>query len=179
MASAQPPFAGGRGQQPPQPMALVRRPSYAPAAQQQPVYLNLSQVTEKAVITRNSGKNLGTVGEAWVDPQRLEVVSFELEAKRGVSSTAVGTVPLQALKQIGDVVLVQDEAASEQVPLDSRYGFVKLLGMEVRSRRGTVLGKVRPAQPWFSRVLARGGPQPCGTTATRARLNPLTTLLAT
>eukprot|EP00198_Chlamydomonas_reinhardtii_P010291 XP_001699628.1 predicted protein [Chlamydomonas reinhardtii] len=136
----------GRGQppnQPQQPMALARRPIYQPVQPQQPVFLNLSQVSDKQVITRNTGKNLGTMGEAWVDPQRLEVVSFEVESKRGVGSSVTGNVPLAMLKQIGDVVLVQDELPPDQVPLDARYGFVKLLGLEVRTRMGRVLGKIR------------------------------------
>ncbi|KAG2426750.1 hypothetical protein HXX76_012807 [Chlamydomonas incerta] len=83
------------------------------------------------------------MGEAWVDPQRLEVVSFEVESKRGVGSSVIGNVPLAMLKQIGDVVLVQDELPPDQVPLDGRYGFIKLLGLEVRSRTGRVLGKIR------------------------------------
>lgn len=139
----------GRGQppnQPQQPMALARRPIYQPVQPQQPVFLNLSQVSDKQVITRNTGKNLGTMGEAWVDPQRLEVVSFEVESKRGVGSSVTGNVPLAMLKQIGDVVLVQDELPPDQVPLDARYGFVKLLGLEVRTRMGRVLGKVSSAR---------------------------------
>ncbi|PNW70902.1 hypothetical protein CHLRE_17g738200v5 [Chlamydomonas reinhardtii] len=124
-------------------MALARRPIYQPVQPQQPVFLNLSQVSDKQVITRNTGKNLGTMGEAWVDPQRLEVVSFEVESKRGVGSSVTGNVPLAMLKQIGDVVLVQDELPPDQVPLDARYGFVKLLGLEVRTRMGRVLGKIR------------------------------------
>ncbi|KXZ41288.1 hypothetical protein GPECTOR_576g626 [Gonium pectorale] len=123
-------------------MALVRRPLYQPVQSQQSIYLNLSQVADKQVITCNKGRNLGTIGEAWVDPQRLEVVSFELEAKRGVSSSVTGTIPLMMLKQVGDVVLVQD-TESMPLPTDGRAGFVKLLGMEVRTRNNRVVGKVR------------------------------------
>ncbi|KAG2489450.1 hypothetical protein HYH03_012086 [Edaphochlamys debaryana] len=134
------------GQQPPQqqPMALARRRIEPMQLQQQPIYLNLSQVSDKQVITRNKGTILGTIGEALIDPQRLEVVVFELESKRDVRSQLTGAVPLAALKEIGDVVLVQDDSMVLQ---DSRYysnyGLIKLLGMDVKTRSGRVLGKVR------------------------------------
>ncbi|GFR47788.1 hypothetical protein Agub_g9557, partial [Astrephomene gubernaculifera] len=136
----------GRGQppsQPQQPMALVRRPAFEPPQAQQAIVVNLSDVADKQLITRNRGQNLGTIGEAWVDPINLEVVSFDIEPKRGATTSTVSNVPLTALWQIGDVVLIQDENLNVQQRLDSRFGLVKLLGMEVRTRSNKLLGKVR------------------------------------
>ncbi|GLI65903.1 hypothetical protein VaNZ11_009550, partial [Volvox africanus] len=75
--------------------------------------------------------------EAWVDASRLEVTCFDLE-----SNGAIGVVPLLTVKQVGDVVLVQEDGVLRQ-PLDSRFGFNKLLGWEVRNPSNRALGKVR------------------------------------
>lgn len=72
-----------------EPKALARRPSYAPAQQQQ-VFIEMSQVLNKTVITRTTGRNLGTVSALWVDPVRYEVVSLDLDDKKGMQSTRVG-----------------------------------------------------------------------------------------
>ena len=109
------------------------------------------------VITRSTGRDLGTVTCMWIDPSRGEVVSLDLEDKKssggggaaGVLSSAAGSgglvtnVALARLMQIGDVVLVQDETVLYDQPLDGRYGFLVLSGMEVRTRGGEFLGKVR------------------------------------
>ena len=54
----------------------------------------------------------------------------------------VTNVALGRLTQIGDVILVQDESVLYDQPLDGRYGFLMLSGMEVRTRSGEFLGKV-------------------------------------
>ena len=124
--------------------ALVRRPSFAPV-QQQPVFLDMSQVVGKQVITRTTGRCLGIASYMWVDPSRGEVVSLDLDEKKGpVGGTSrVGNIPLSRLTQIGDVILVNDETVLYEQPLDGRFGFLIMIGMEVRTRSGDFLGKVR------------------------------------
>mmetsp|Transcript_11824 Transcript_11824/g.32279 ORF Transcript_11824/g.32279 Transcript_11824/m.32279 type:complete len:696 (+) Transcript_11824:48-2135(+) len=119
-----------------------------PTQQQQPlqpseIYLDFSLVSGKQVITRTQGRNLGTVTTAWVDPQRYEVVSLDIDDKKTVGSrVGVANVPLSRLTQIGDVVLVDDSSLYEP-PMDGRFGYYILSGMEVRTRSGDFLGKVR------------------------------------
>eukprot|EP00197_Chlamydomonas_leiostraca_P003896 CAMPEP_0202868690 /NCGR_PEP_ID=MMETSP1391-20130828/11016_1 /ASSEMBLY_ACC=CAM_ASM_000867 /TAXON_ID=1034604 /ORGANISM="Chlamydomonas leiostraca, Strain SAG 11-49" /LENGTH=527 /DNA_ID=CAMNT_0049548889 /DNA_START=201 /DNA_END=1784 /DNA_ORIENTATION=- len=118
--------------------ALVRRPTPP-----QLVFVDMSQVVGKQVITRTTGRNLGTIGNMWVDPVRYEVVSLDLEKKEGVQSTRIANFPLSRLTQIGDVVLVHDDSVLYDQPLDGRYGYYLLAGMEVKTRSGEFLGKVR------------------------------------
>jgi hypothetical protein len=49
-----------------------------------------------------------------------------------------------AAGQIGDVVLVHDESGLYEQDLDGRLGFVNPVGLDVRTRTGEFLGKVRP-----------------------------------
>ena len=51
--------------------------------------------------------------------------------------------PLGTLCQIGDVILVHDESAVANEPLDAEAGFVNLVGCSVVSFEGRSLGKVR------------------------------------
>ncbi|EFJ41179.1 hypothetical protein VOLCADRAFT_107799 [Volvox carteri f. nagariensis] len=129
----------GRGQPPnqSQPMSLARRPFYDPIEPMQSPYIKLSDVMDKDVISSSSGRKLGKLGEAWVDTSRLEVTCFDLE-----SNGTFGVVPLLTIRQVGDVVLVQEDGVLRQ-PLDSRFGFTKLLGWEVRTPSNRALGKVR------------------------------------
>jgi sporulation protein YlmC with PRC-barrel domain len=100
----------------------------------------------KQVITRTSGRSLGTISGCWMDPSRATLVSFDLqESKSSLLSTPqrAGNIPLASLRQIGDVVLVHDESGLYEQDLDGRMGFVDPLGLEVRTRAGEFLGKVR------------------------------------
>jgi hypothetical protein len=122
------------------------------------------QVLNKQVITRTSGRALGSLCACWMDPSRREVVSFDLDDRRAASSGAgaaasglsravagaqrVGNLPLAALRQIGDVVLVHDEQGLYEQDLDGRLGFVSPVGMEVRTAAGDFLGKVGAAAVW-------------------------------
>ncbi|KAI8477197.1 MAG: hypothetical protein J3K34DRAFT_463259 [Monoraphidium minutum] len=140
--------------------ALAPRGAYLPVPQQ-PVFLDLSQaraaasgVLNKPVITRTSGRALGTLCACWIDPGRREVVSFDLDDRKSGAGGAsglplvggaarAGNLPLPALRQIGDVVLVHDEAGLYEPDLDGRLGFVNPVGLEVRTAAGDFLGKVR------------------------------------
>lgn len=118
-------------------MSLARRPLNDYMEPTQPSFIKLSDIMDKEVISSTTGRKLGKLGEAWVDPSRLEVTCFDLE-----NNGAVGVVPLLTIKQAGDVVLVQEDGVLRQ-PLDSRFGFTKLLGWEVRTPSNRALGKVR------------------------------------
>eukprot|EP00798_Chlamydomonas_sp_ICE-L_P023096 gene23096-30293_t len=145
--SQQPSMQGGvqmRGgpQQPSTLSALVRRPA---VPSPQPVSLEQSQVLGKQVITCNTGRSLGVASFMWVDPTKAEVVSLDLVDKKGGkgSNNRSANIPFSVINQIGDVILVDDESAMYQQPLDGRYGFLVLSGMEVKTRSGDFLGKVR------------------------------------
>jgi hypothetical protein len=58
--------------------------------------------------------------------------------------------------QIGDVVLVHDESGLYEQDLDGRLGFVNPVGLDVRTRAGEFLGKVRSQQVavWSCSILA-------------------------
>ncbi|MCM1985383.1 PRC-barrel domain-containing protein [Lyngbya confervoides] len=90
------------------------------------------------VITRNSGRKLGVVNQMWVDVDQREVVAL------GVRSTLVTGeqryMLLTSVKQIGDVVLVEDENAIEPVDI---YGCSTIINHEVVTETGELLGKVR------------------------------------
>ncbi|KAJ9516183.1 hypothetical protein QJQ45_024611 [Haematococcus lacustris] len=131
--------------EPQPPSALARRPSTALQASQpmSPVLVDLSQVVGKQVITRTTGRNLGVVGGLWVDPVRLQVLSVDLDDKKGVGSKQIANFPLARLEQIGDVVLVHDDKVLYEPALDGRFGYYMLPGLEVRTRSGEYLGKVR------------------------------------
>ena len=96
---------------------------------------------DKQVITRTSGLQLGIISHFLIDPRTAMVVYLSLRAK-GLGGQDVGMVPLSALTQIGDVVLVHDESAVMDDVLRSR-GLVRLIGHSVQSYDGTPLGKVR------------------------------------
>ena len=92
------------------------------------------------VITRTSGLQLGIISHFLIDPRTALVVYLSLRAK-GLGGQDMGMVPLSALTQIGDVVLVHDESAVMDDALRSR-GLVKLVGHYVQSYDGAPLGKV-------------------------------------
>lgn len=99
-------------QRPAQQAPLARAP-YQPAPQQ-PVFLELSQVLNKPVITRTSGRCLGTICGAWLDPGAGALVSFDLDDRKAPGGGAggglggalaaparAGNIPLTALRQVG------------------------------------------------------------------------------
>jgi sporulation protein YlmC with PRC-barrel domain len=90
------------------------------------------------VITRNTGKKLGVVNQLWVDIDQREVVAL------GLRSTLITGeqryVYLETVRQIGDVILVDDEEAIADLdPLS----YSTLINHEVITETGDVLGKVR------------------------------------
>jgi sporulation protein YlmC with PRC-barrel domain len=90
------------------------------------------------VITRNTGKKLGVVNQLWVDIDQREVVAL------GLRSTLITGeqryMYLENIRQIGDVILVDDESAVETV---NDLNHSTLISHEVITETGEKLGKVR------------------------------------
>lgn len=90
------------------------------------------------VITRDTGKKLGVINQLWVDVDQREVAVVGL---RGTLVTGDQRyMYLNNICQIGDVVLVDDETAIEEV---DTYNFSTLINNEVVTEAGELLGKVR------------------------------------
>lgn len=90
------------------------------------------------VITRSTGKKLGVINQLWVDVDQREV------AVVGLRNTLVTGdqryMYLTSVRQIGDVILVDDETAIEEV---DTFDFSTLINNEVITEAGELLGKVR------------------------------------
>lgn len=90
------------------------------------------------VITRNTGKKLGVINQLWVDIDQREVVALGLRST--IITGEQRYLFLENVRQIGDVVLVDDESILEEVnPLN----YSTLISHEVITEAGEVLGKVR------------------------------------
>lgn len=95
------------------------------------------------VITRDGGKRVGIVSQLWVDVDRREVVAFGIRESMlsGVLSNIQQTMLLANVRQIGDVVLVDNSDVLEEDFNTEAYS--KLIGSEVITETGDLLGKVR------------------------------------
>ena len=90
------------------------------------------------VITRTTGKRLGVVSQLWVDIDQQEVVALSLRP-----NLLYGTpqpMLLSSIRQIGDVILVDDEDVIEDIDVES---YSSLINCEVITETGELLGKVR------------------------------------
>jgi sporulation protein YlmC with PRC-barrel domain len=90
------------------------------------------------VISRSNGRRLGVVSQLWVDVDSQEVVAMSLRPSLFYGSTQ--EMKLASVRQIGDVILVDNEDVIEDVETD-RYN--SLINCEVITETGDVLGKVR------------------------------------
>lgn len=99
-----------------------------------------SDILNTQVITRDNGKRLGIVNQIWVDIDQREVVALSLRD----SLISVSGVPrymyLNSINQIGDVILVDNEDAIEDVDTEI---YSNLMNWEVITETGEVLGRVR------------------------------------
>ncbi|TVP66216.1 MAG: photosystem reaction center subunit H [Leptolyngbya sp. LCM1.Bin17] len=95
------------------------------------------------VITRNSGQRLGVVSQVWVDVDQREVVAIGLRENilSGLASTTQQIMPLSTIRQIGDVILVDDQAALDDEINVAPYS--TLVNCEVITETGEPLGRVR------------------------------------
>jgi len=90
------------------------------------------------VITRDSGKKLGVVSQLWVDVDQRQVVALGL--RENLLSGTPRVMLLTSIVQVGDVILVDDEDALEDVDV---LNYSTLIGSEVITETGELLGKVR------------------------------------
>ncbi|MCX7594076.1 MAG: PRC-barrel domain-containing protein, partial [Fischerella sp.] len=99
-----------------------------------------SDILNTQVITRDNGKRLGIVSQVWVDVDQREVVALSLRD----SLISVSGIPrymyLSNISQIGDVILVDNEDAIEDIEVDA---YSNLINWEVITETGEVLGRVR------------------------------------
>jgi sporulation protein YlmC with PRC-barrel domain len=100
-----------------------------------------SELLGTQVITRDKGKRLGVVNQIWVDIDHREVVAIGL--KDGI--LGVAGIPkymyLAKVKEIGDVILVENEDVIED-DIDVE-AYSTLINSEVITETGDLLGKVR------------------------------------
>ncbi len=90
------------------------------------------------VVTRTTGKKLGVVSQLWVDIDQQKVVALSLRP-----NLLYGTpqpMLLSSIRQIGDVILVEDEDVIEDIDTES---YSSLINCEVITETGDLLGKVR------------------------------------
>jgi sporulation protein YlmC with PRC-barrel domain len=90
------------------------------------------------VITRDTGRKLGVVSQLWVDVDRQEVVALSL--RQNLFYGTPQPMMLDSIRQIGDVILVDNENVIEDVDVE-RY--TSLINCEVITETGQLLGKVR------------------------------------
>jgi len=102
-----------------------------------------SELLGTQIITRDSGKRLGIVSQIWVDVDRREVVAFGVRENilSGVVSGIQETLLLEDVRQIGDVILVDDNAEFAEDFNSEAYS--SLIGCEVITENGEMLGRVR------------------------------------
>lgn len=95
------------------------------------------------VITRTGGKKLGVVSQLWVDVDRGEVVALGLRDAilPGVMSGDERIMLLSSIRQIGDVILVDDDNVIEDGVSLAPYS--KMINSEVITESGETLGRVR------------------------------------
>jgi sporulation protein YlmC with PRC-barrel domain len=101
-------------------------------------YRQRADILGTQVISRSNGRRLGVVSQLWVDVDNQELVAFSLRP-----SLFYGTAQemmLKSVRQIGDVILVDNDDAIEDVDTD-RYN--SLINCEVITETGEALGKVR------------------------------------
>lgn len=94
------------------------------------------------MITRREGTSLGFVEQLYVLPQQIAVVNINLKKDKLPLTPPSRNIPLAALQQIGDVLLVQDEGATRQPDPYTVQSTTKLIGLDVVTEDGRLLGKV-------------------------------------
>lgn len=138
------------GQQPPVPQGLGRAPLARVPPARRTARLRKSDLEDKLLITRNSGRKFGSLGEAWVDPRRLWVALFDvvdsgLVPALGSITTGKrrGGVYVKSLREVGDVVLIQNDQDFCPEARVNRQGLTLLSGLKIKMETGELLGKVR------------------------------------
>jgi len=101
-----------------------------------------SELMGTQVITTDTGKRLGVVGEVVVDIDRREVVALGLR-DNPLTRFLPGLpkwMPLESIKQVGDVILVDSIDSLSESFSPERYG--KVINCQVITESGQLLGRV-------------------------------------
>lgn len=102
-----------------------------------------SEIMGTQVITRDSGRRLGVVGELMVDIDRREVVALGL--RDNVVTRFLPGVPrymlLDQIRQVGDVILVDNDDVIEEG--FDEFAYSNIVNWEVITESGEPLGRVR------------------------------------
>ena len=101
-----------------------------------------SELMGTQVITTDTGRRLGVVGEVIVDIDRREVVALGLR-DNPLTRFLPGLprwMPLESIKQVGDVILVDSLDSLSENFSPERYG--KVINCQVITESGQLLGRV-------------------------------------
>ncbi|MDC3207586.1 PRC-barrel domain-containing protein, partial [Prochlorococcus sp. AH-716-B03] len=101
-----------------------------------------SELMGTQVITTDTGRRLGIVGEVVVDIDRREVVALGLR-DNPLTRFLPGLpkwMPLESIKQVGDVILVDSLDSLSEGFSPERYG--KVINCQVVTESGQLLGRV-------------------------------------
>jgi len=101
-----------------------------------------SELMGTQVITTDTGRRLGVVGEVVVDIDRREVIALGLR-DNPLTRFLPGLprwMPLESIKQVGDVILVDSLDSLSDGFSPDRYG--KVINCQVITESGQVLGRV-------------------------------------
>ena len=101
-----------------------------------------SELMGTQVITTDTGRRLGVVGEVVVDIDRREVVALGLR-DNPLTRFLPGLpkwMPLESIKQVGDVILVDSLNSLSEDFSPERYG--KVINCQVITESGQLLGRV-------------------------------------
>jgi sporulation protein YlmC with PRC-barrel domain len=101
-----------------------------------------SELMGTQVITRDTGRRLGVVGEVMVDIDRREVVALGLR-DNPLTRFLPGLprwMPLERIRQVGDVILVDSADSLEEGFDPDRYS--KVINCQVITESGAQLGRV-------------------------------------
>lgn len=107
------------------------------------LYCQRTDLIGTQIITRTGGKRLGIVSQLWVDVDRREVVAIGMRESvlSGVLSNIEQVMLLSSVRQVGDVILVDDDNVVEDDFNEEAYS--TLINSEVITETGELLGKVR------------------------------------
>ncbi len=101
-----------------------------------------SELMGTQVITTDTGRRLGVVGEVVVDIDRREVIALGLR-DNPLTRFLPGLpkwMPLESIKQVGDVILVDSLDSLSESFTPERYG--KVINCQVITESGQLLGRV-------------------------------------
>ncbi|MDZ4878625.1 MAG: hypothetical protein CLLPBCKN_008062 [Chroococcidiopsis cubana SAG 39.79] len=99
-----------------------------------------SDILNTKVIADDNAKVLGVVSQLWVDIDRREVVALGLRDNLIAFASVPRYMYLSSISKIGDVILVENEDAIEDIDVEI---YSNLVNCEVITETGQPLGRVR------------------------------------